>query len=99
MAFVNFDVYSAQPLGLNGDDVPALAEIVERMDGQPLAYKIRHGLPTSTLVELDEDERQLLVDALDELMPSAANQEQVEALARNLRLRIAGGDIPTPPVE
>lgn len=93
MAFVSFDVYSTQALGLNGADADAVAVVLDRLGSSGLAGRVRYGLLNETLVELTPEEREPLADALDALLPDAANQEQVGALARNLRARIAGADI------
>jgi hypothetical protein len=99
MPFVMFDVYTAKPLGLNGQDAEALALELYRRGLTDLAGRIRYGLANNALVQLAAEEREPLVAALGALLELQPKEpEQISALAKNLRARMLGGDLTPPPV-
>jgi hypothetical protein len=100
MGYVMFDVYTAQPLGLNGDDAEALAVELDRLAAVDLAGRVRYGLENEALVTLDESDRLVIVEALEALLAGKVSQrEQAEVLVGNVRARIMGADLLPPPVE
>lgn len=80
--FVSFDV--GQPLGLNSQDASTLATFLEQHGETLLASRIRLGLDSEAIVQLDPTERATLADALETIQRRAAHPEQVAELLIHL---------------